>query len=108
MNYLIENHLFSPEFLNRFDGIIAYKPLESGNALTLAKTIVTRIIGEIFELHKVHIQIADSTLEDFIKKGYNPQFGARNLERIMRQQIEDRVAKIILEGKAQPGQVIAI
>ena len=108
MNYLIENHLFSPEFLNRFDGIIAYKPLAAENALVLAKIIVERINAEIFDLHKVHVQISDATLQDFIDKGYNPQFGARNLERVMRQQIEDKVAKIILEGKTQPGQVISV
>lgn len=108
MNYLIENHLFSPEFLNRFDGIIAYKPLAVENALVLAKTIVTRINNEIHDLHKVHIQISEATLKEFIDKGYNPQFGARNLERIMRQQIEDRIARIILEGKVQPGQIISI
>ncbi len=108
MNYLIEKRLFSPEFLNRFDGIIAFKPLAEENALVLAKTIVKRISNELFELHKVHIQIADTTLSQFISRGYNPQFGVRNLERIMRSQIEDKVAKIILEGKAQPGQIISL
>lgn len=106
MNFLIERGLFSPEFLNRFDGIIAYQQLGDETAFTLAKQIVGKIDDEMYSLHKVHIAVSENTIQQLIDKGYNAQFGVRNLERVMRQHIEDNVAKLILEGKTQPDQVI--
>ncbi|HRN70486.1 MAG TPA: AAA family ATPase [Candidatus Woesebacteria bacterium] len=108
MNFLIEKGLFSPEFLNRFDGIIAYKPLGNDSAFTLAKQIVENINNEIYSMHKIHIQVSDNTIKDLINKGYNAQFGVRNLERVMRQHLEDKVAKMVLEGKTQPEQVVQL
>jgi ATP-dependent Clp protease ATP-binding subunit ClpA len=106
MDYLIEKGLFSPEFLNRFDGVVAYNQIGDDSALTLAKNIVEAINNEMYSMHKIHITVSDETLKKLIEKGYNSQFGARNLERVMRQFIEDGAAKLILEGKTQPEQVI--
>ncbi len=108
MNFLIERGLFSPEFLNRFDGIITYKQLGNDTAFNLAKQIVQDIDREIYEMHKVHIKVADETVKQLIEKGYNSQFGVRNLERVMRQYVEDKVAKLVLEGNTQPEQVITL
>lgn len=108
LNFLIEKRLFSPEFLNRFDGVIAFKTLEDDSAFSLAKQIVEQINNEMYEMHKVKIQVSDDTIKQLIEKGYNSQFGARNLERVMRQYLEDKIAKLILEGKTQPNQVITL
>ncbi len=107
-NYLIEQHIFSPEFLNRFDGIIAYKPIQQETATSIARTIADHISEDINKLYGVSIKIADKTLEDFSSQGYNTQYGVRNLERVLRQRIEDTVAKEILEGKAQAGDIIQL
>ncbi len=108
MNFLIERGLFSPEFLNRFDGIITYKQLGNDTAFNLAKQIVQDIDNEIYEMHKVHIKVADETLKQLIEKGYNSQFGVRNLERVMRQYLEDKIAKLVLEGNITPEQIISV
>lgn len=106
MNYLIEKGLFSPEFLNRFDGVVAYNQISDNSALTLAKNIIEDINNEMYSMHKIHITVSDETLKKLIDKGYNSQFGARNLERVMRQYLEDGVAKLVLEGNTKPEQVI--
>jgi ATP-dependent Clp protease ATP-binding subunit ClpA len=108
IDYLIEKHYFSPEFLNRFDGIIAYKPLDEGNAMQIARGIVADMKKQMYELHRLQLEISDQTLEELIKKGYNASFGVRNLERIIKQHIEDRVAKLILEEKATEESIVRI
>ncbi|MDP4010936.1 MAG: AAA family ATPase [Candidatus Roizmanbacteria bacterium] len=106
INYLIENNLFSPEFLNRFDGVIAYKPLEKDTAETIAKTMVDSVKQKVLELYKVHVNVSDETIHDITEKNYNATYGARNLERALRDSIEDKIAKIILEGRAKEGDTI--
>jgi len=108
INYLIENNLFSPEFLNRFDGVIAYKPLEKVTAETIARTMIDDVKEKIFELYKVHITVSDQTIHELTEKGYDVKYGARNLERALRDSIEDKIAKMILEGKAKEGDAIKL
>ncbi len=108
IDYLIEKRYFSPEFLNRFDGIIAYKPLAEENAMVIAHKVIEDLKKQMYELHHIHIDITDSTLEELIKNGYNAAFGVRNLERIIRQHVEDKIARLILEEKTTPEQTIHI
>ena len=106
IDYLIKNHIFSPEFLNRFDGVIAFQPLNKESINILAKKIIDRIIIDIFKLYKVKVIVSEKTLEVISQKSYNSRFGARNLERTIRDEIEDKVARIILSEKAKPGETI--
>ncbi|MCX7881168.1 MAG: AAA family ATPase [Patescibacteria group bacterium] len=106
INYLIENHIFSPEFLNRFDDIVIYQPLSSSSVLTIAKKLVNKINQDINKLYKVKLIVSDVFLTNLINNCYDKKFGARNIERVIREQIEDKVAKMILEEKAKEGDVI--
>lgn len=104
--YLIDKRLFSPEFLNRFDGVIAYQPIQGGSMLPIARKMLTAIEQQIYELYKVKLEVSDATLQAVLQSNFDPAFGARNLDRVLRNQIEDKVAQIILAGQAQPGSTI--
>ncbi len=106
IDQLVKRGIFSPEFLNRFDGVIAFQSLNKESINILAKKIIDRIAIDIFKLYKVKIIVSEKTLEAVSQKGYDPRFGARNLERTIRDEIEDKVAKIILKDKAKPGETI--
>ncbi|OGK52362.1 hypothetical protein A2966_01690 [Candidatus Roizmanbacteria bacterium RIFCSPLOWO2_01_FULL_41_22] len=106
IDYLVQNNLFSPEFLNRFDGVIAYKPLQLKTAGQIAKNMLRVITDQIFDLYKVQVTVSDQALQTFIDEGYNPAFGARNMERILRDKIEDKVAQAILSGQTKEGDTI--
>jgi ATP-dependent Clp protease ATP-binding subunit ClpA len=108
INYLIEKNYFTPEFLNRFDGIVAYKPLENETAMSIAQNIVTSVQKEIFELHHITVKVNPQTLDELIKKGYNSAFGVRNLERIVRQHIEDKVAVSLLSESVKAGETLTL
>ncbi|MCX7996902.1 MAG: AAA family ATPase [Patescibacteria group bacterium] len=104
--HLIEKRLFTPEFLNRFDGVIAYKPIQQDNMVTIARKMMAGIEKQIMELHQVHLEVSDATLQAVLSRNFDPAFGARNLERVLRNEIEDQVAQLILAGKAPPGSTI--
>jgi len=72
----------------------------------LAKKIIEKISLDIFRLYKVKISVSEKTLDFVSKKGFNPSFGVRNLERTIRDEIEDKVAKIILSEKVKAGETI--
>ena len=104
--YLIDKRLYSPEFLNRFDGVIAFQPIQSNSMVPIARKMLTAIEKQIYDLYKVKLQVSDATLAAVLQKNFDPAFGARNLDRVLRNEIEDQVAQIILAGKAQPGSTI--
>ena len=106
IDQLIKRVIFSPEFLNRFDGVIAFQPLNKESINILAKKIIDRITIDIFKLYKVKIIVSEKTIDLVSQKGYDLRFGARNLERTIRDEIEDKVAKLIFEDKAKPGETI--
>lgn len=105
---IVKQGIFSPEFLNRFDGVIAFQPLSQQSIRILAKKIINQIGINILILHKVKIMVSEKTVEMISQKGYDSRFGARNLERTIRDEIEDKVAKLIFEGKAKPGEIIQL
>lgn len=108
MNYLIEQKYFAPEFLNRFDGIIAYQPLNEQTVLELGKRITGKISENYLKLYKIKVLISDQTLADVVHKGYHPQFGARDLERIVTTELEDKIAKQILSNQIHEGQEVTL
>lgn len=108
INYLIGKKYFSPEFLNRFDGVIAYQMLDQKTVMELGRRIITRMVENYEKLYKVHVQLSDQTLIETVSKGYHPEFGARDLERVITQQLEDKITKQILDGTAGEGSIITL
>jgi len=108
MNYLIENRLFTPEFLNRFDGVIAFRPLSDATALTIAYGMVAQIATNVLSLHDVKIKVSDETLKSIIATHFNPAYGARNLARAIQEHIENVIAQQVLSGEAKKGTTISL
>jgi len=108
INYLVSQHLFSPEFLNRFDGVVTYNPVSEISILTLSKRMIQEVADTILKLYKIHVQVSDQTLQEVVKKGYSPSFGARNLQRVISQELEDKIAKLILNEKVKEGDTITL
>ncbi|MCA9372372.1 ATP-dependent Clp protease ATP-binding subunit [Candidatus Woesebacteria bacterium] len=108
INYLVEKGQFSPEFLNRFDGVIAYNPLNEDLALQIARRMVGSLQKNIKDMYEVDVVVSDDALAQIVEQGYNVQYGARNLERVLRQQLEDLVAKKILSEEVKKGGQIVL
>ena len=106
IDHLIEKQIFAPEFLNRFDAVVAYNRLDPESAKQIAKKMLQKISEDIYNLHKVKINVSDTFLSDLITKGYDEKFGARNLERLLRDEVEDKIARIVLKEKVEEEKTV--
>ena len=108
VNYLVEKKIFSPEFINRFDAVVSFNPLDLNSAKQVGQKMIKKISDDIYSLHKIKLTVSNEFLNELISKGYDQKFGARNLERLIRDQIEDRIAKLVLEEKTKSGDTIQL
>ncbi len=106
INTLLEKKVFSPEFLNRFDGIIFFQFLTPESITHLAQKYLEKITEDIYKYYKIKVFISKNYLEKIIAQGFDPRFGARNLERVIHDNVEDTIAKLILEKKIKEGETI--
>jgi len=100
--------VFSPEFLNRFDGVITFNRLSDKSLRLITEKILKELSKEIFNLHKIKVNVQEETIDLLIKKGYDPRYGARNMERVIRDEVEDKIAKLILQDQVKSGETITL
>jgi len=98
MNYLVREHHFTPELLNRFDKVVMFKPLGREEIYQIAQMKLAKLEKELYNLKRIKLEVEDDAVLELAKLGYNPQFGARGLERTIREKVESLVAKKIIEG----------
>ena len=98
---------FRPEFLNRLDEIILFKPLVQKDMERIAE-LVLKDINKRLQDKRLHIEIAKDALDFILENAYEPGFGARPLKRYMQKHVETLVAKCILEDKVKEGDKIEI
>ena len=98
---------FRPEFLNRLDEIILFKPLVQKDMERIAD-LVLKDINKRLQDKRLHIEIAKDALEFILENAYEPGFGARPLKRYMQKHVETLAAKCILEDKVKEGDKIEI
>lgn len=106
-NELITSGQFRPEFLNRFDEIVLFKPLGKEELFQVIDLIIAGI-NKTLEPQKVSITVAEDAKTKLIDLGYDPQLGARPLRRVVQRTVESQVAKRLLSGELQPGQTLTI
>lgn len=92
--------IFLPEFLNRFDDIIVFKPLTIEQLRKIAEIMINKLIERV-KLKNVNLIIDDSVKLKLAKDAYNPSFGARPLRRLITKSIEDKISEILLSRKLQ-------
>ncbi|MGE4619570.1 MAG: ATP-dependent Clp protease ATP-binding subunit [Planctomycetota bacterium] len=96
---------FRPEFLNRLDDSVFFKPLTRDDLEEIIQIEMAEVMGRIKE-KGVDLTVSDEAKTFLIDKGYNPDFGARPLRRAIQQYVEDALAEELLQGKIPKGTVI--
>lgn len=104
---LINQRIFMPEFLNRFDEIVMFTPLSEDDLKKVAVNIL-KSINKNMSSQKINIELSNEALEYLVKKGNDPVFGARPMRRVMQRAVENIVAKEVLSGRVKPGETILI
>jgi ATP-dependent Clp protease ATP-binding subunit ClpB len=98
---------FKPEFLNRIDEIITFKPLTKAIIKEIT-TLELKKLGQLLKSAGIAVNITDGALYRLAEMGYNPVLGARPLKRVMQREIQDRLSTLILEDKLLPGSTVHI
>ncbi len=103
INYVLEKQIFSPEFLNRFDGVVVYEPLEEEELTKIAKIMLSDL-SENLKNKNIELIPTDEAAKKLAKDGYEPAFGARAMRRIVNISVGDLIGKAMLDGKLNEGE----
>ena len=98
---------FKPEFLNRLDKIVVFDQLGSSELKHIAQTMLDQLSQRLESLG-VTLRYSQKVLEHLIQKGFDPDYGARPLRRVLRSQVEDPTAELLLGGALPPGSVLEL
>lgn len=98
---------FRPEFLNRLDEIILFKPLTKRDIASIIELLVADI-NQRLEEKELHIELTEAAKQAVIEGGYEPMYGARPLKRYLQKHVETLAARLILEGNVSRGDTILI
>jgi ATP-dependent Clp protease ATP-binding subunit ClpC len=99
--------IFKPEFLNRLDDIIVFSPLTLKEMEEIVDIIMRKIERNVSESN-ITIKLTNPAKEYLARKGYDSDFGARPLNRLIEKEIEDPIAVKILEGELKEGDVVIV
>jgi len=98
---------FRPEFVNRIDEIVVFQALDRRQIEAIARIQLRRLEARL-AAQDLKLVISDAALAEIAKVGFDPVYGARPLKRAIQHQIENPIAKLLLEGKVGPKDVIPV
>ncbi|MBF8282868.1 MAG: ATP-dependent Clp protease ATP-binding subunit [Anaerolineales bacterium] len=98
---------FRPEFLNRVDEIITFKPLSLDDVETIVDLQMKEIQARLSE-HGLSVQLTDTARKWLAREGYDPQFGARPLRRALQKHVESPLSVQMLRGEFKTGDVVTV
>ncbi|MBR3635843.1 MAG: AAA family ATPase, partial [Lachnospiraceae bacterium] len=98
---------FRPEFLNRLDEIIMFKPLTKDNISNIVSLIIEDLNKRLSD-RELKIKLTDEATSFIVDQAYDPVYGARPLKRYIQKHVETLIGKAILEGRAKDGETVTI
>lgn len=104
---LISNGDFKTEFLNRFDEIVIFRPLNQ-RELRQVIDLILKGVNKTLEPQHLFIEVDDNAKDFLVEKGYDPRLGARPMRRIVQKSVENIIAKKMLANEATPGSTLRI
>jgi len=98
---------FRPEFLNRLDEIVFFRPLTKDDLKKIVELLLKPLILRLSE-KKITLEVSEKVKEFLVEKGYDPLYGARPLRRTIQSYIEDPFAELLLEGRFVEGDMVRV
>ena len=99
---------FRPEFLNRVDDIVVFKALQKEQVKDIASILLERLGKRLEKQVKIHLTWTDNALQALADQGFNPQFGARPLRRLITHTVETALSHDIIAGTIREGDTVSI
>jgi ATP-dependent Clp protease ATP-binding subunit ClpB len=100
-------HAFRPEFLNRVDDIVLFKPLHLDEVTKIAGLLAQQLVERLKE-RRITLDISDEALHHIARAGYDPVYGARPLKRYLQRELETKVARAIIAGQVADGGTLRV
>src|SRR3989344_3041525 len=105
LNNIFKQGIFKPEFINRFDATVVFHPLTKENLMDIAQINLSSLAAKLKE-QEINFTITESLKEKIVQLSYKPEFGAREMRRIMQDNVENEIAKALLSDTIKKGDTI--
>lgn len=99
---IINKGIYRPELINRFDGVIVFHPLDKNNLENVSKLMLNSFNERIKEKN-IRLYVTDELINHLVKIGNNPQFGAREIRRVIQDVVEKKVVDSLISGEIKNG-----
>jgi ATP-dependent Clp protease ATP-binding subunit ClpC len=99
--------IFRPEFLNRVDGVIVFRALTKDEITQIVDLEIVKVQERLKE-HELTLETTDAAKQKLADEGYDPEFGARPLRRVIQNRVEDAMSDAVLAGKFQQGDTVVV
>jgi ATP-dependent Clp protease ATP-binding subunit ClpB len=100
----IQKH-FRPEFLNRVDELVVFHPLTRDELVKIVDIQLTRLRARLTD-RRITLELTPAAVAELAARGYDPVYGARPLKRLIQQEIETPLSRLIIQGKVVDGQQV--
>ena len=107
LDYLQTKGIFKPEFLNRFDAVVAFHPLSQDQILQVANLMLDQLASRMSE-KEITLSFTKGAIEMLAKEGFDPVYGARPMRRVIQDKVENALAQSMLAGKIPRGSRVTI
>ncbi len=107
LNYFFKESIFKPEFINRFSSVVLFEPLSKEHLLDITQLILERIKKNLSD-KGIDFKITNELKQEIVNIGYNPSFGAREINRVVQDKVENALADGLISGKIKKGSVVKI
>ncbi|MDD2647158.1 MAG: AAA family ATPase, partial [Patescibacteria group bacterium] len=98
---------FKPEFINRFDGVIVFKPLTMAEITKIAQLMINKLVKQMLA-KGIILRATDAAIQELSQKGFDPIFGARPLRRVIQENVNNALADFLLSGKIGRRDVVVL
>lgn len=107
LEYLQRNNIFKPEFLNRFDAVVAYRPLTLKELMQIIDIMIAKVATSLKD-KRITIDVTPMAKQKLVQLGFDPVYGARPLWRTVQDKLENPLAERLLRDEIQEGSTVTI
>lgn len=100
-------HSFRPEFLNRIDEVVVFHPLTRPQIRLVAEKLLA-LTAKLLEQKKIELEITEKAKDMLVKEGFDPEYGARPMRRLIQREIENLISDKIISGEVKQGDKIVV
>jgi len=108
LEHVLQSRVFAPEFLNRFDGVVVYEPLDPQHMVEIARLQLGSLRQRLLEKNNIYLDLTEEVVHKLAAEGYDPLFGARPMRRVVDLVIGDLLSQAILAAQVGPGERIRL